>query len=216
MRAEKRVGYQATASYETLNAVNQSTRNIWLVFHGMGYLSRYFLRYFNSLDPTANYIIAPQAPSKYYLDDQYRNVGSCWLTRVDTAEEVKNVLAYVDAVWEAEGDKLEDRRLIILGYSQGVSIATRWMASREVQCDRLLLHSGGIPKELTQKDFDYLNPDCRVTYLYGDHDQYITQARMTEEQLKATDLFAQRLKVDVFEGRHEVNTAFLEKVANEL
>jgi predicted esterase len=215
MHTEKRAVYQASASYEVLNKLEGQTTNIWLVFHGMGYLSRYFLKYFKGLDPKANYVIAPQAPSKYYLDDNYTHVGACWLTRVDTVQETSNVLAYVDAVWEKESPRFNGQNLIVMGYSQGVSIATRWLASRQIQCDRLLLHSGGIPKELVASDFNYLKQECPVTYLYGNKDEYITEARMTEEQLKATNLFSDRLSVQVFDGTHEVNTRFLKELTGE-
>ncbi|HAV53972.1 MAG TPA: esterase, partial [Aequorivita sp.] len=68
-------------------------------------------------------------------------------------------------------------------------IATRWVASRKVQCDKLILHSGGIPNELQPNDFEYLKTDAEVIYLYGNKDQFITEARETEEKLKGTKLF---------------------------
>ncbi len=67
--------FQTTNPYGTLNAPNPKTKNVWVVFHGIGYLSRYFLRYFDGLPSEENYIIAPQAPSKYYLNNEYRHVG---------------------------------------------------------------------------------------------------------------------------------------------
>jgi hypothetical protein len=77
----KIVNYSASNTYDTLNKLTSKTERVWLVFHGIGYLSRYFVRCFNSLDPEKNYFIAPQAPSKYYKDNRYKNVGACWLTK---------------------------------------------------------------------------------------------------------------------------------------
>jgi len=208
MTEEKRVSYQASKTYSTLNDFNSETRNVWIVFHGMGYLSKYFLRYFKSLNPKENYIIAPQAPSKYYMGPEFKHVGASWLTREDTREETKNVLAYVDAVWQEEF-KEQEFNFIILGYSQGVSIATRWMASRKIQCDHLVLHSGAIPKELRPNDFDYLSTNTPVTYIYGDKDEYIDEARKTEQSLLGGRLFRDRLRIEVFDGIHEVNTDFI-------
>jgi len=74
--AEKQVSYQIKNSYSTLNNYTEKTKNVWVVFHGIGYLSRYFLKYFKHLDPEENYIIAPQAQSKYYLNNKYRHVGA--------------------------------------------------------------------------------------------------------------------------------------------
>jgi len=211
MASEKKVTYTAQNTYSILNEFGPKTKNIWLVFHGMGYLSRYFIRYFKELDAEENYIIAPQAQSKYYQGADYTHVGSSWLTKENTKAETINVLAYVDAVWKAAKPTTLPR-LIILGYSQGVSIATRWMASREIQCDELVLHSGGIPKELEPQDFDYLLKKTNVTYLYGNEDQYITESRKTEESLKGNKLFGDRLKIVVFKGIHEVHIPFLHKL----
>ena len=212
MTQEKRVDYQSSGSYSTLNSPSEKTKNLWLVFHGMGYLSRYFMKYFEHLDPEENYIIAPQAPSKYYMGNQFKHVGASWLTREDTLAETANVLSYVDAVWQVEKENYY-QKLIILGYSQGVSIATRWLASRKNICDHLILHSGGIPVELTPADFEYMSSDTKVTYIYGDKDRYITIARKTEEQLKGNKLFGDRINYEVFDGIHEVSRDFIKRIS---
>jgi predicted esterase len=209
---EKQISYTHNNSYSTLNTISSSTKNIWLVFHGMGYLSRYFMRYFKKLNPEENFIIAPQAPSKYYHGSNFKHVGASWLTKDNTLIETANILAYVDAVFNTEKpDELP--RFIVLGYSQGVSIATRWLSSRKIQCDEIVLHSGGIPEELRPIDFEYLDPKTKVTYIYGNKDQYITEARKTEEELKGNRLFGNRLQIRVFNGIHEVNCAFLSEIA---
>ena len=205
---QKQVSYSATNTYNTLNEFSSKTKNVWIVFHGLGYLSKYFINYFSHLNTQENFIIAPQAPSKYYQDQTFKHVGASWLTRENTEEETKNVLAYVDAVFKKE-ITAEIPRLFVLGYSQGVSIATRWVAKRKIDCAHLVLHSGGIPKELTPEDFSFLKDTAKVTYLYGDQDQYITEARKTEEQLKSTTLFRDRLNIEVFSGKHEVNKDFI-------
>lgn len=212
MASEKQVSYTSTNTYSILNSYTEKTKNVWLVFHGMGYLSRYFIRYFSELDPEENFIIAPQAPSKYYQGKKFRHVGASWLTKENTQNETRNVLAYIDRVFKTEVSE-QPKRFIVLGYSQGVSIATRWLASRKIVCDHLVLHSGGIPVELTPEDFSYLKDSCTVTYLYGDKDEYITEARETEESLKASRLFGNQLETRVFEGVHEVNTSFIKQIS---
>ena len=212
MNIEKQVLYTASNTYNTLNNYTEKTKNVWMVFHGMGYLSRYFINYFSALNGDENYIIAPQAPSKYYQDKAFKHVGASWLTRENTLAETENVLNFVDAVFKKEITE-KPSNLIVMGYSQGVSIATRWVASRKILCDKLILHSGGIPKELTPKDFEFLKPTVEVIYLYGNKDPYITEARKTEEQLKGSQLFKNRLKIEVFDGGHKVNQDFLLKLS---
>lgn len=215
MSIEKQVSYTTSNSYSTLNSLTEKTKNLWLVFHGLGYLSKYFINYFSELDSEENYIIAPQAPSKYYQDKGFKHVGASWLTRENTIVETENVLSYVDAAFQKEISG-ELPNLIVLGYSQGVSIAARWVAKRKIQCDTLILHSGGIPVELKPEDFEFLKPSAKVIYLYGNKDQYITEARKTEEQLKGSKLFKNRLSIEVFEGIHEVNKEFLLEISKEM
>ena len=95
---EKKVSYQTTNTYETLNTLTDKTKNVWIVLHGIGYLSKYFISYFNELNADENYIIAPQAPSKYYLKSNYKYVGANWLTKENRILETENVLQYLDAV----------------------------------------------------------------------------------------------------------------------
>lgn len=211
---EKEASYLSTNTYSVLNEYSEKTKNVWLVFHGMGYLSKYFARYFESLNPEENYIIVPQAPSKYYQGPNFKHVGASWLTRENTIAETKNVLAYIDRVWEQEKPQ-HMPNFIVLGYSQGVSIATRWLSSRKITCNSLILHSGGIPKELVPSDFEYLSDKTKVVYLYGNNDKYITEARKTEESLKGSQLFGKRLSVHVFDGIHEVHIPFLIQMAEE-
>ncbi|NNM24002.1 MAG: esterase [Flavobacteriaceae bacterium] len=214
MTSEKQVSYLTKNSYSTLNSFGDQTKNVWMVFHGMGYLSRYFLRYFSALDPEKNYILAPQAPSKYYLSSEYKHVGASWLTRENTQAETENIFQYLDAVWKEE-KRNSDHKLILFGYSQGVSIVTRWMASRNMGCDHLVLHSGGIPKELQPDSFNYLQKEVNVTYLYGNQDPHITEARKIVELQKGTQLFGERLKVVEFKGGHEVYIPFLKELSDD-
>ena len=212
MTIEKKVIYTTSNTYSVLNNYTKKTKNVWIAFHGLGYLSKYFINYFSKLNPEENFIIAPQAPSKYYLGKNFKHVGASWLTKENTMEETKNVLAYVDSVFERE-ITTTPKKLIVLGYSQGVSIASRWVASRKINCDHLLLHSGGIPTELVSEDFLFLKKQTKVTYLYGNKDQYINEARKTEETLKGNYLFGKHLNIEVFEGVHEVNTDYIKELS---
>jgi predicted esterase len=206
---KKTVDYKTTNSYETLNELTQKTKNVWVVFHGIGFLSRYFLRYFKGLNPKENYIIAPQAPAKYYLNNAYKYVGASWLTKEDTQLEFSNVLNYIDAVMAAENIG-SDKNLIVLGFSQGVSIATRWIASKKLQFNTLILYAGGIPNELKKEDFDHIDFDSSaVELIYGDSDEYLSEKRLTEEKIKSASLFKGKAKNIVFKGGHEIKTELL-------
>jgi len=211
---EKQVSYTTTNSYSTLNSLTQNTKNIWVCCHGLGYLSRYFIQYFKVLNANENYVIAPQAQAKYYQKQDFKHVGASWLTKEATALEMKNVIAYLDAVFteEIEG---KNKNLILMGYSQGVSIITRWLAAIKLQPKALFLHSGSIPKELKPEQFEYLNTNCKVNLLYGNKDQYITEEKLQAQKEIAQSLFKNRLHLYPFEGIHEVKPQLLADIMAE-
>ena len=216
---EKTVNYTTTNSYSTLNHLSDTTENIWLVLHGIGYLSRYFLRHFESLPADKNYIIAPQAPSKYYLGKAYTHVGASWLTQEDTQQEIENIMAYLDAVMSIErlsssgGTSWPDRKFIVFGFSQGVSIATRWVAQRQVNCHQLVIYAGGIPDELRPSDFEFLRKNkTRIKILVGDRDEYLNPERQKKEERKIEKLFGNLAQIITFEGGHEVKKELVESL----
>lgn len=211
MSSEKQVSYQSTNTYEVLNDYTTKTKNLWVVCHGIGYLSRYFLRYFKHLDPEENYIIAPQAPSKYYLNGKYTHVGASWLTRENTELETENILNYLDEIYKAEN--LENApRLLLFGYSQGVSVVTRWIAKRKIKCDELIMHSGKVPTELKREDFQFLK-NTNFTFIYGTEDEYLKNGIIKVEEKRLNELFPNNFEIKTYNGGHEVNKKFITEFA---
>ncbi|MGB6152874.1 MAG: esterase [Pricia sp.] len=202
--SENTVTYSHTNSYSTLNTLSDTTENVWIALHGIGYLGRYFIKHFDGLPSDKNYIIAPQAPSKYYLNNTYTRVGASWLTKEDTQRETENVMAYLNAVMATE-NLPGNLNLIIFGFSQGVSIATRWVAQRQIKCAQLVLYAGGIPNELKASDFDFLRKNkTKVRILVGDKDEYLNEERRKTESEKIEKLFGAKAELIVFDGGHEV------------
>ncbi|WBU88861.1 alpha/beta hydrolase [Cellulophaga omnivescoria] len=201
---EKEVSYTTTNSYATLNNLTTETKNVWFVCHGMGYLSKYFLRYFKELNSKENYIIAPQAPSKYYLNNKFTHIGASWLTRENTIAETKNVITYLSKVYLAENIP-EHCNFIVLGYSQGVSVVTRWLAKEKIECNHIVLYAGTVPKELSNTDFIYLNNNkTKTTYIVGNEDAYFNDERKNLEKTRIKNIIDPNTNFITFKGAHEV------------
>lgn len=211
---QKEISYQTSNTYETLNSLTDKTKNIWFVSHGMGFLTRYFLRYFESLNKEENFIIAPQAPSKYYLPPKMRHVGASWLTKENTQLEMENIVRYFDGLFKQE--KLPPQsNFIVLGFSQGVSVALRYLAKREISCDQIIIHSGKIPNELKPLDFEHLPQSTKVLLIYGNQDEYLDAPQIEIEINRAKSLFGDRLEIYPFEGGHEINMNLVSKLTGE-
>jgi predicted esterase len=198
---QKEIFYTTNKPYSTLNTLTNKTKNVWFVCHGLGYLSKYFIRYFKGLNAEENYIISPQAPSLYYQDG-FKHVGACWLTKENTQAETQNIVNYFDSIL-AEEQIPENKNLIVLGYSQGVSVATRYIKNRQLQCSQLILHSGGLPKELVAEDFKHLK--AKVSLIYGTEDEYLYAKRFAYETERVQELFGKAVHIIPFEGKHVVN-----------
>ncbi|MBZ9627613.1 esterase [Psychroflexus sp. CAK57W] len=214
MSHKKQVSYQSTNTYSILNSLTEDTQNIWIACHGIGYLSKFFISYFEDLDPKLNYIIAPQAPSKYYQTKAYKYVGASWLTKENRELETENVLNYLDALLEMQ-ELPTDKKIILFGFSQGVSVVTRWMAQRKIQCDHLVIHSGSIPYEFDSSSFAYL-PDLKTSIIYGTQDEYLTEERIQSQLELAKTIFPNPPEILKFKGKHVMHKASLKKISKQL
>ena len=212
----KNVTYSSVNTYETLNQLTDKTKNVWIVFHGIGYLSRYFLKYFDELPREENYIIAPQAPSKYYLKNDYKYVGASWLTKENTGQEIENLFSYLNAVLEKEQISRNTKtNVIVFGFSQGVSIATRWLAKTKQSCSKMILYAGGVPNELKSSDFDNLiDNQTDIKIIVGNSDEYLTPERMETESKKIKELFQGKAEMLIFEGGHEIKKELINTLVN--
>lgn len=212
--AEKWVSYAARAPYTTLNARGEATRRTWVVFHGIGYLSRYFLRHFSGLDPQVHYLIAPQAPSLYYLSDTYTHVGASWLTREHTQGHMDNLMEYLDSVLREEGIQPRDA-LDYFAYSQGVSVLCRWLARRPVGGGRIFLYAGKPPAELRPEAFSHLPETMPVVVVFGNQDPFLKPEDRPGLLARYRELFGDRLQVVAFDGGHELRNDLIVQLAAE-
>ncbi len=130
-------------------------------------------------------------------------MGSSWLTRENTKLETENILRYIDAVAKAENIP-SSARLIILGYSQGVSIASRWVARRKIRCDAFVIVSGGFPKELQKEDLTFLGDKTIVTHILGRQDPFFEEEKVNNEKKRLQEIF-RHIEFRIHPGGHELD-----------
>ena len=73
----------------------------------------------------------------------------------------------------------------------------------------MVLHSGGIPKELIADDFNFLKDQCKVSLIYGTDDEYLNAERMQSETKKVHELFDANVSIIPFDGKHVVNVELI-------
>lgn len=208
----KQVSLSIQAPYVTRGKLTPETKHIWLVCHGFGQLARYFIKRFDVLDEDTHYVIAPQGLSRFYMDE-YTRVGASWTTREHLEMHIENQLNYLDAVFreEMQGVDLDKVKLHLMGFSQGVSVITRWSAYRKIPFDSLILWAGKLPPELSSEKWTHIKPGSRVFLVIGKKDQYLNDDLVKKEIEKVSDSVKPPVS-HIFDGGHEVTREALQEV----
>jgi hypothetical protein len=88
----------------------------------------------------------------------------------------------------------------------------RWVAKSKIKCERLALYAGGIPDELSSKDFLFLRSHTRVTFMVGDSDEFLSPERMERESGKIEALFDGQALIQVFNGGHAIQKPLINQI----
>lgn len=153
---EHHVRVARTARYHTLGGEVAAPREIWVALHGYGQLAAQFIRHLAPLADGTRLVVAPEALSRFYLDhpakagSAHTRVGASWMTREDREAEIADQVEYLDALCDAVLAALGDASppVHVLGFSQGVATATRWLTHGRTRAARAVLWSGRIPADL--------------------------------------------------------------------
>lgn len=201
------------APYYALGEINAATTHLWMAFHGYGQQARHFVRRMDVV-PENHVVLAPQGLSRFYLDKEYKHIGASWATREYISLDKLNLYSYLDAVLihALDNQRLDRFGLNILGFSQGVSAAMRWLVARRLQPSLIILWAGSIPAELEAQHFAYLDPTCPVYYVHGTEDPIITPQMVETHSERLHTLFGKRLNIVAFEGKHEMKRETLSEL----
>ncbi|MCO5232742.1 MAG: hypothetical protein LC105_06915 [Chitinophagales bacterium] len=169
---EHSITINRTARIYTLGELTADTDYIWIVIHGYGMLAQYFIKKFDHLDLTKNYIIAPEGLSRFYNENMSGRVGASWMTSEDRDNEIKNYTQYLDEVFQQfVCTSLQNIKVIGLGFSQGVSTLFRWANNSNIQFHQLIAWAGSIPIE-TIENFHLKTTPLKI--YYSEEDPYFS------------------------------------------
>ena len=208
-----------TARYCTLGAEGAAAREVWFVLHGYGQLAPYFIRHFAVLASETRLVVAPEALSRFYLEQPgWRaaggaRVGATWMTREERLAEIDDYVGYLDGLHDrivAEAGR-SDLRVTVLGFSQGVATAARWVCRGRVRADQLILWAGPWPPELDRAAAARLT-GVRVTRVVGDTDEMAAPRLVAaeDERMRAAGIDAPLVR---FAGGHQLDRETLRSLA---
>jgi len=203
-----------TARYYTLGEPSSATEEVWFVCHGQGQLGAYFIKHFRGIAQENRLIVAPEALSRFYLDNMGGRVGACWMTREDRLNEINDYVNYLDKLYEQVTAEITNPniKLQVLGFSQGVATACRWIGlGKPKPVDKFILWGGITPPDL-DLTANSIFSRLRMFLVVGDKDQF-ADASVVEHEEK-------RLKIDnlshqliTYDGGHQLNIEVIKTLA---
>jgi predicted esterase len=195
----------------------KTAKAIWIVLHGYGQLAQYFIRNFTSLVDQNICVIAPEALSRFYLEEVQsrirsgnQRVGAAWMTRENRETDIENYLAFLNEIYHRELSDLTTP-VTILGFSQGAATASRWVLDGKINFKRLILWAGIFPLDMNFESGKSILADKEVYLVYGKEDPFLNDDRFAEMKLLSEKLQITPRVIE-FEGGHMINTETLSRL----
>lgn len=198
-----------TARYFSRQTDPNLIENVWILFHGYGQSAYHFLLNFDDFNPEKSLILAPEGLSKFYLKGFDGRVGASWMTKENREFEIQDQLHLVDNLL-AEIDPNGDKKLNLLGFSQGAAVACRWYQYTTRKVENLILWGAGLPIETDAKMAQKYN-ECNTTLVLGTEDEFIKQERLVQYFQTLEDLKFSH-NVITYKGGHKIEKEGLEQV----
>lgn len=192
--------------------------DLWIILHGYGQLASELLTSAAALGGGGRLVVAPEALSRFYAapaeggSHAEAGVGASWMTREDREHEIEDYVSYLDALLSRVMAPLNGRpRVHLLGFSQGVATAARWVAAGGVRPATLVLWGSLPPADLDEagrRRFRGLD----VRLVHGTRDRLVSP-----DALQATVGRLRRdgaeVSVHTFEGGHRLDDQVLAALA---
>jgi predicted esterase len=214
---ERRLATERSARVYTLG--DAAASDAWIVLHGYGQLAGRFIGQFASIAGPHRVIVAPEALNRFYLDAprpggppaEERRVGTTWMTREDRESEIHDYVAYLDRV---RGRIVPNaQRVTVVGFSQGVATACRWIALGSAVVHRLVLWAGPTPTDLDMKRLAARVNGLTVEIVLGSRDEFAGMRKL-EGELALLGQAGVQHRVVRFDGGHTIDQTVLAELAS--
>jgi len=210
---EHRVSFEFNGRYEMLGQPGDQTEQLWFVCHGHGQLAKYFIKKFETLNDGKHVIVAPEGLFRYYLQGFTGRVGATWMTKEDRISDIQNYLTFLSSVMDEVKHKLSPAvKVTLFGFSQGAATISRFATQTNVAFDQLVLWAGIFPPDLPPLESQRRLSDKTCFLVYGLKDQYLTEARIKEQESIASQIKVTPEAI-TFEGEHELNDQVIQQIS---
>ena len=164
-----------TARYWTTGPPPEEALGTLYALHGYGQLAPFFVRKFQPIADAGWHVVAPEGGHRFYLKGTSGRVGASWMTKEDRLSDIGDYVRFLDALRTHVDGGHPQGHQILLGFSQGVATALRWLALGQRPTDSwhgVVAHSGVLPPDLPKSEQAFASaPELHL--ITGTEDPYI-------------------------------------------
>ncbi len=209
---DKKLQVNKTARYSTFGDA-KTARTVWIVLHGYGQLTPYFIRKFQSLSEKDHFIIAPEGLHRFYLNGTSGRVGASWMTKEERESDILDNITYLETVYKSLILPHSFEHKVLLGFSQGGATACRWHEKGSYQADQFILWASVFPPDLTITENVSAFNNSKNQFVIGTKDEYYSEINRNKliEKLNELNLPFETI---VYDGTHNIEPSVLLQIAN--
>jgi len=200
---DQTIDIKKTARYSTYGNPN-SAETVWVVLHGYGQLTPYFIRKFLSLDPDKNFVIAPEGLHRFYLNGTSGRVGASWMTKEEREQDISDNISYLNDLKTKIIDRYQFTKKVLLGFSQGGATGCRWHEHGNFKADYFVLWASVFPPDLEISLTSSIFNRSRNLFVVGRNDEYYNDENRTL-LIQALEEKQLNFETILFDGTHNID-----------
>ena len=213
---KKTLDVEKKARYFQIGSAHDKVSTVWIVLHGYGMLSEFFIQKFDQIKDKNTLILAPEALNRFYIDTNYGRVGASWMTKEERQTDITENIRYLNGLMNSINKEIGHNRfkINVLGFSQGGATACRWVFNSEVKIENLIMWAGDIPKDtLIERNRKKWN-SIKTHLVMGKQDKLIND-KMKAKFLKLVTDYKLDYKLKLYDGDHRIYTDVLKELVKD-
>jgi predicted esterase len=206
-KSEYLLSVHKTARVSILGTPGNHITEVWLVLHGYAQLSQSFIEDFRVLESPHRLIIAPEGLNHFYAKGFGGQPAATWMTSEMREYEISDYINYLNQVCSYFVPA--SCKLVLLGFSQGVATASRWLNQTQIPIRSFVVYSGELAAELIHPITSPCLLNTPLVYITGNKDPLIKPEKHQQVKTLMHTLGAQFLE---FDGGHEVKPEVISRL----
>jgi|SRR6218665_2911071 len=206
--AFKQFAVQRQLRYSVFPDSPETGKRLIIALHGYGQLIAFFGKKFENLG-TDFVVVCPEGMHRFYLEGTSGRVGASWMTREWREQDISENIDALNQLIGTLVQELKPSQITVIGFSQGVATAARWLNKTEIPINKFIAWAGVFPPDLPMDST--LKLPIEKYAVIGNEDPYFN-GEIAHEMISLYSGLG--FKIETFDGKHEINQELLIRICN--